>query len=142
MIYSKLYKKCYPFKSCSDIYALNQEEKSRLIDYIKHYPGHISGKLHSSRKYGTKIKGWETSKDWKSGLKSSILPSTGLVDVLIDLQKKCNELISKIEKEQTLTDNDMANINRILYAFKYCWPLSMFLIPTPDGQVSAVLKEG
>lgn len=140
MIYSKLYKMCYPFKSCSDIYALGQEEKRCLIDYIKHYPGHISDKLLKTRRYGGKIEGWEPPKGWRASLKSSVLPSTGLVDVLVELQENCNDLISRIEKRQPLTDGDLTNINRILYANKYCWPLSWFLVPTPDGQVSAVLE--
>lgn len=141
MIYSDLYKKCYPFKSYSDIYTLSQEEKSRLIYYIKHYPGHISDKLLNTRKACAEVEGWGPPKGWKSSLRSFVLPSTGLVDVLYTLQKKCNELISKIEEEQTLTDNDMDNINRILYANKYCRPLSWFFVPTPDGRVSAALKE-
>jgi len=140
MIYSNLYKKYYPFKACSDIYVLSQEEKSRLIHYIKHYPGHISDKLLSARRYGIKVEGWEESKGWKASLKSSVFPSTGLVDVLIEMQNKCNNIISKVEKAQPLTDGDLANINRILYANKYCRPLSWFLVPSPDGRVSAITK--
>lgn len=140
MIYSKLYNKYYPFNACSDIYALSQEEMSRLIHYIKHYPGHISDKLLSARRYGIKVEGWEETKGWKASLKSSVLPSTGLVDVLIEMQNKCNNIISKIEKAQPLTAGDLANINRILYANKYCWLLSIFLCPTPDGRASAIFE--
>lgn len=141
MIYSKLYKDHYPFRSCSDVFALSQEEKARLIHYIEHYPGHISDKLHNARKCGIKVEGWDIPKGWKADLRAFVLPSTGLVDVLYALQKKCDELISKIERELALTDSDMDNINRILYSHKYCRPLSWFLVPTPDGRVSAVLKE-
>lgn len=136
MFYSKLYKKYYPFKSGKDVFYLSEDERGLLLKYIKNYPGRLSNKMLSARRYGVAVEGWDRPKGWKG----RVLPSTCLVDVLIEMRNHCNDIIAKVEKSQSLTEGDLANINRILYSNKYCRLLSFFLCPTPNGRVSAVFQ--
>ncbi len=136
MVYSKLFKKYYPFQSGADILLLDRKERHFLLNAIKHYPGCLGEKMLRARRNGVQVEGWEQTR----GVTSRLFPSRGLVDVLMDLQQKCDQLVSKIEKDETLTDGDLSNINRIIYANKYCRPWSWFLCPTPDGRVSAVME--
>ena len=124
MIHSVLYKKYYPFKS-TNVYSLTSYERNILKEYINHYPGRISNAMINARKNGVDVDGWDRRK-W---LESFFLPSTGLVNVLIILQEQCNELILKIEAALPLTEVDITNLNRVLYANKYCRLISFFYCP-------------
>ena len=127
MIYSKIYKKYYPFKAQSDVFMLNKRERELLIKYIIGFPVRAVDVIRNAWKCGVETPNYPKPKDWFS----TILPSRGVADILIELQQRSNELISKITGEEPLSDNDIEDINCILYSNKYGRLLSLFVFPTP-----------
>lgn len=124
MIYSRLYREYYPFKSASQLRMLDRDDLLMLVKYIKEYPARAVEAIYRGRKYGYVVKHPEGK-----GFLYSLLPSRELPFVADALHYRCSELACKLECGERLSGRDIADINDALYSHKYNWVLSLFLCP-------------
>ena len=117
MIYSKLYKKYFPFHSCAEIQMLDEKEKELLISYVKRFACDVDVR--------NKI-AFENAA--KNGIKKVEIYE------LIKPESFYTELADKISESKVITDEELKSVNNILYRNKYNWFLSAYFFPVRDEE--------
>lgn len=116
LIHSNIYKKCYPIKGLDDIQSLSERDRNKLTEYIRYFPGYLrTYQIENARKH-SKLK-------WTIKFKRSATDE--------DFEKRFADLADEIAARNALTDEDVYDINSVLYAHKYnaLWTVLFDLTP-------------
>lgn len=114
MIYSRFYKKHYPFLSDTEIYDLNSKETQTLLEWVEGFHLFILESIMDARKYGFVYE---------------LMPgSEGLAAV-----ERASKEISDNIKNKTLNEEDINTINLIVQCHKYNRIIYTFFQPTVES---------
>lgn len=103
LIYTRLYRKYYPFVRSISIQTLVDPDLEKLIEYVRNFPSWMNA--------------WTVRR-------------TGCTNPRTDnLKAECEHLILKLEGRYALYTEEIQAVNLVLYAHRFNWILNGFVFP-------------
>lgn len=118
LIHSSLFRRYYPFNSYLDVQQAEEKDRETLAKHIRSFPSAIRQRNVDAALSYTKGK-----------LGSPYLFKLRMPDGTTP-KSYCKALASKVAKRQALSDDELKDVNMVLYAHKYNRFWSTF-IPMP-----------
>lgn len=119
LIHSIMYKKHYPFIHNTEIQQLDETERAKLAKYIRYFPGAVRAKNFEAAMAAS-----------KGSVGSTYWVNFQLRKGYNNISDLCTDLADKVAKGTGLTDEEIRDVNTVLYAHKYNWLWSL-IIPMP-----------